>query len=167
MLSGTPPLANALIRPFLPAFVVHQFPDLPGADRRTEFVGFILCPFAERYNQLNVTDYSNPLRGIVPKVVHKDDVDDAALVELIEKLEGEVGFDAYVKALMSAPEVLIDKGPGLRAATEEAAIVLKDRPEVGEVASRIRKRVSPQLEPFVDDLRLIKPSRKTPPKSNG
>jgi hypothetical protein len=38
---------------------------------------------------------------------------------------------------------------------------------VGEVASRIRKRVSPQLEPFVDDLRLIKPSRKTPPKSNG
>jgi hypothetical protein len=90
-----------------------------------------------------VTDYSNPLRGIVPKVVHKNDVDDIALVELIEKLPGEVPFDAYVKALMSTPEVseritqlenclqrlanavrasgLTDKSPGLRAATEEAA----------------------------------------------
>ena len=136
-----------------------------------------------------MTDYSNSLRGIVPKVVHKDDVDDAALVELIEKLEGEVGFDAYVKALMSTPEVaaritqlenclqrlantvwesgLIDKGPGLRAATEEAAVVLKNRLEVGEVASQIRKRVSPRVEPFVDDLRLIKPSRKKSPDSKG
>jgi hypothetical protein len=52
-----------------------------------------------------VTDYSNPLRGIVPKVVHKDDADDTALVELVEKLPGEVAFDAYVKALMSTPEV--------------------------------------------------------------
>jgi hypothetical protein len=52
-----------------------------------------------------VTDYSNPLRGIVPKVVHKDDLDEAALVELVEKLPGEVDFDAYVKALMSTPEV--------------------------------------------------------------
>jgi hypothetical protein len=37
-----------------------------------------------------VTDHSNPLRGIVPKVVHKDDVDEAALVELVEKLPGQV-----------------------------------------------------------------------------
>jgi hypothetical protein len=137
--------------------------------------------FTESYNQNKVTDYSNPLRGIVPKVVHRDDVDDTAIVELIEKLEGEVAFDAYVKALMSTPEVaaritelenclqrlanavwasgLIDKGPGLRAATEEAAIILKNRLEVGDVASRIRKRVTPRLEPFQDDLRLVKPSR--------
>jgi hypothetical protein len=136
-----------------------------------------------------VTDYSNPLRGIVPKVVHKDDVDDIALVELIEKLPGEVPFDAYVKALMSAPEVaeritelenclqrlasavwasgLIDKAPGLRAPTEEAAIVLKNRLEVGDVGSRIRKRVSARLEPFQDDLRLTKPSRTKGSDSNG
>lgn len=136
-----------------------------------------------------MTDYSNPLRGIVPKIVHKDDVDDTALVELIEKLEGEVAFDAYVKALMSTPEVaeritelenclqrlanavwasgLIDKGSGLRAATEEAAIVLKNRLEVEDVASRIRKRVSARVEPFQDDLRLIQPSRTKVPDSNG
>src|SRR5580704_14094207 len=116
--------------------------------------------FTEAYNQGKVTDYSNPLRGIVPKVVHKDDVDEAALVELIEKLPGEVAFDAYVKALMATPEVaarltelenclqrlanavwasgLIDKDSGLRTATEEAAVLLKNRLEVGDVASRIR-----------------------------
>lgn len=136
-----------------------------------------------------MTDYSNPLRGIMPKVVHKDDVDDTAIVELIEKLEGEVAFDAYVKALMSTPEIaarieklenclqrlanavwasgLIDRGSGLRAATEEAAIVLKNRLEVEEVASQIRKRVSARLEPFRDDLRLTKPSRTKGPDSKG
>lgn len=99
----------------------------------------------------------------MPKVVHKDDPDDTAIVELIEKLEGEVPLDAYVKALMSTPEIearitelenclqrlvnavwasgLIDKGSRLRAATEDAAIVLKNRLEVEEVATRIRKRV--------------------------
>jgi hypothetical protein len=137
------------------------------------------------YNRRKVTDYSNPLRGVLPKVVHKDDVDEIALVELIEKLEGEVAFDAYVKALMSTPEVaarivelenclqrlanavwasgLIDKAQGLRAATEEAAILLKNRLEVGEVASRIRKRVSERVKPFQDDpfrdgLGLVHPS---------
>jgi hypothetical protein len=135
-----------------------------------------------------MTDYSNPLRGIAPKVVHKDDVDDTALVELVERLQGEVAFDAYVKALMSSPEVaeriidlenclqrlanavwasgLIDKDSGLRAATEEAAIVLKNRLEVDDVASRIRKRVNKRLEPFQEDLRLIKPSRDEAPGSN-
>jgi hypothetical protein len=61
--------------------------------------------FTEAYNQGKVTDYSNPLRGIVPKVVHKDDVDESALVELIEKLEGEVAFGAYVKALCPRPKL--------------------------------------------------------------
>jgi hypothetical protein len=134
-----------------------------------------------------VTDYSNPLGGIVPKVVHKDDTDETALVELIEKLEGAVPLDAYVKALLSTPEVaaritelenclqrlanavwasgLIDKSPGLRTATEEAAVLLKNRLEVGDVASRIRERVSARLEPFQDDLRLIKPSRTKTPDS--
>jgi hypothetical protein len=143
--------------------------------------------FTKPYNRRKVTDYSNPLRGIVPKVVHKDDADDTALVELIEKLPGEVAFDAYVKALMSTPEVaaritelenclqrlanavwasgLIDKGSGLRAAAEEAAVVLKNRLEVGDVVSRIRKRVSARVKPFQDDLRLIKPSDTKAPDS--
>lgn len=154
----------------------------------------LFTAFTGAYNHRKVTDYSNPLRGILPKVVHKDDVDESALVELVEKLEGEVAFDAYVKALMSTPEVaaritelenclqrlanavwasgLIDKGPGLRAATEEAAIVLKNRLEVGDVASRIRKRVSTGVkpfleEPFQDDLRLIKPSHTKASDSDG
>ncbi|MFZ0639160.1 MAG: hypothetical protein WA020_09025 [Candidatus Acidiferrales bacterium] len=135
------------------------------------------------------SNYSNPLRRIVPKVVHKDDVDDTAIVELIEKLESEVPLDVYVKALMSTPEIaaritelenslqrlanavwaseLIDKGSGLRAAAEEAAVVLKNRLEVEDVASRIRKRVKARLEPFRDDLRLIKPSRTKTSGSNG
>lgn len=141
------------------------------------------------YNERKVTDYSNPLRGIMPKVVHRDDVNDTAIVELIEKLEGEVPLDAYVKALMSTPEIaariaelenclqrlanavwasgLITKGSGLRAATEEAAVVLKNRLEVEDVASRIKKRVKARLEPFQDDLRLIKPPRTKAPDSNG
>jgi Ni,Fe-hydrogenase III large subunit len=148
----------------------------------------LFAAFTEAYNEGKVTDYSNPLRGIVPKVVHKDDVDDTPFVELIEKLDGEVAFDAYVKTLMSTPEVaeritelenclqrlanavwasgLIDKGSGLRAATEDAAIVLKNRLEVGDVASRIRKRVGVRVEPFQNDLRLIKPSRTKAPDSN-
>jgi hypothetical protein len=135
-----------------------------------------------------VTDYSNPLRGIVPKAVHKDDVDDTALVELVEKLQGEVPFDAYVKALMSTPEIaeritelenclqrlanavwasgLIDKDSALRAATEEAAMVLKNRLEVDDVVSGIRNRVSTRLEPFQDDLRLMDPSGTKAPDSN-
>jgi Ni,Fe-hydrogenase III large subunit len=135
-----------------------------------------------------MTDDSNPLRGIVPKAVHKADLDESALVELIEKLPGEVPFDAYVKALMSTPEIaarttelenclqrlanevwasgLVDKGSGLREATEKAAIVLKDRLEVGDVASRISKRVSARLEPFQDDLQLIQSSRKKAPDSD-
>ena len=161
----------------------------PHDDKRTyqDLSAVVRC-IHRAYNESKVTDYSNPLRGIVPKVVHKDDVDDTAVVELIEKLPGEVAFDAYVKALMSTPEVaeritelenclqrlanavwasgLIDKDSGLRAATEEAAIVLKNRLEVADVASRIRKRVSQRLEPFQDDLGLIKPSDTKAPDSN-
>jgi hypothetical protein len=124
----------------------------------------------------------------VPKVVYKDDIDDTALVELVEKLQGEVAFDAYVKALMSTPEVaeritqlenclqrlanavwasgLIDKDSDLRAATEDAAVVLKNRLEVADLASRIRKRVNVRLEPFQDDLRLTKPTGPKAPDSD-
>jgi hypothetical protein len=142
---------------------------------------------SEAYTESNMTDRKNPLRGIVPKAVRKDDVDDATLVELVEKLQGEVPFDAYVKALMSTPEIaeritelenclqrlanavwasgLIDKNSGLRAATEEAALVLKNRLEVDDVVNGIRKRVSARLEPFQDDLRLTDPPLTKAPDS--
>jgi hypothetical protein len=148
----------------------------------------LLAVFTEAYDWRKVTDNSNPLRGIVPKAVHKDDVDRTALVELVEKLQGEVPFDAYVKALMSTPEIadritelenslqrlanavwasgLIDKDSRLRAATEGAALVLKNRLEVDDVVSGIRKRLSARLEPFQDDLRLIEPSDTKAPNSD-
>lgn len=135
-----------------------------------------------------MTDYSNSLRGVLPKVVHKDDEDEAAIVELIEKLEGQVAFDAYLKALMSTPEVaaritelenclqrlanavwasgLIDRSSAVREATEDAAIVLKNRLEVGDVASQIRKRVRARVKPFEDDLGITKSSSTDPPDAD-
>lgn len=143
---------------------------------------------SEAYTDSDMTDDKNPLGDIVPKAAHKDDVDDTALVELVERLQGEVPFDAYVKAVMTTPEIaeritelenclqrlanavwasgLIDKDSGLRAATEEAALVLKNRLEVDDVVSGIRKRVSARLEPFQDDLRLTDLSRTNAPDSN-
>jgi hypothetical protein len=47
----------------------------------------------------------NPLAGIVPKVVHPRIDGEAAITEYIEKIEGEVALDSYVKAQTSAPEV--------------------------------------------------------------
>jgi hypothetical protein len=129
----------------------------------------------------------NPLSGIVPKPAGRSEADEAAVVERIEKIEGEVGADAYIKALISAPEVQkritelenclqelasvalalsdIDRRPELRAAAEEAAVLLKNRLEVDELARRLKQNVRGQLrrflEPdasasFADDLRLLK-----------
>lgn len=128
----------------------------------------------------------NPLAGIVPMVTRRSDADEATIVEQIEKIEGEVGADAYIKALISAPEVVeriaeleiclqrlanavlaesdIDRRPKLRAAAEEAAVVLKSRLEVGDLTQRIKHRVrgrlhrfteGPEPEAFSDDLKLL------------
>lgn len=114
----------------------------------------------------------NPLAGIVPKVIHRSDVDETAVVEQIEKIEGEVGADAYIKALISAPEVVvriaelenclqrlanavlaesdIDRRPKLRTAAEEAGAILKNRLEVGDLTQRIKHRVRGQLRRFLE-----------------
>jgi hypothetical protein len=118
----------------------------------------------------------NPLAGIVPKIEHKADVDETAIVEQIEKIEGEVGADAYIKALISAPEVEkritelenclqrlanavlalddIDRRPKLRASAEEAAILLKNRLEVDDLTRRVKQNARGRLRRFLkgDDL---------------
>ena len=92
----------------------------------------------------------------------------------MEKIEGEVARDTYVKAQTSAPELVkritelescllhlanavwasgeVDNHPDLRAAVEEAKLVLKNRLEVDDTKYRFHS----ELGVFKDDLRLIK-----------
>jgi len=116
----------------------------------------------------------NPLAGIVPQVTHPVNDDETTISQYVENREGEVALDAYVRAQVSAPEVVkritelenclhrlanailalsdIDKHPELRALVEEAKLVLKDRLEVDESKHRIRT----ELGAFKDELRMIK-----------
>jgi hypothetical protein len=116
----------------------------------------------------------NPLAGVVPQVVHPVNDGETTVPQYIEKLEGEVEMDAYVRAQMSAPEVVkriielencvwrladailrssdIDSHPELRAVAEEARMVLKDRLEVDDAKHRFHS----ELGAFKDDLRIIK-----------
>jgi Zn-dependent oligopeptidase len=116
----------------------------------------------------------NPLAGIVPRVVHPVNDGETAVTEYIEKIEGEVALDTYVKAQTSAPEVVkritelenclwrvanavltlsdVDKHPELRAAAEEAKLVLKNQLEVDESKHRFHS----ELGAFKDELRIIK-----------
>jgi len=115
----------------------------------------------------------NPLAGIVPRVVHPVNDGETTISEYIEKVEGEVALDTYVKAQTSAPEVVkritelenclwrlatavlsssdVDKQPELRAAAEDAKLVLKNRLEVDESKHRFHS----DLGVWKDDLRII------------
>lgn len=116
----------------------------------------------------------NPLAGVVPQVVHPKNDGETTISQYVEKIEGEVALDTYVKAQTSAPEVVkritelenslqrlasavlastnLDKQPELRAAAEEAKLVLKNRLEVDDSKHRFHS----ELEVFKDDLRIIK-----------
>jgi hypothetical protein len=116
----------------------------------------------------------NPLAGIVPRVGHRADADEVTIVQQIERIEGEVALDAYVKAQMSAPEVVkritelenclqrlanaalaasdVDEHPELRAFAEDAKLVLKNRLEVDNTKHRVRT----ELGVLSDELRLFK-----------
>jgi hypothetical protein len=107
----------------------------------------------------------NPLAGIVPQVVHPVNDGETTITEPIEKIEGEVALalDTYVKAQTSASEVVKriaelenclqrlasavmtsmhdDKHPELRAAAEEAKLVLKNRLEVDESKHRFHSEL--------------------------
>jgi hypothetical protein len=105
----------------------------------------------------------NSFAGIVPQVVHPVNDGETTITEQIEKIEGEVALDTYVKAQTSAPEVVKritelenclqrlasavlsaihdDRHPGLRAAAEEAKLVLKNRLEVDESKHRFHSEL--------------------------
>jgi hypothetical protein len=105
----------------------------------------------------------NPLAGVVPQVIHPVNDGETYIAEHIEKVEGEVALDTYVKAQTSAPEVVkritelenclqhlanaasaeinLDKHPELRAAIEEAKLVLKNRLEVDEGKHRFHSEL--------------------------
>ena len=116
----------------------------------------------------------NPLAGVIPQVVHPKNGGETTTSQYVEKIEGEVALDAYVKAQTSAPEVVkritelenclerlanavlalseIHKHPELRAAAEEAKLILKNRLEVDDSKHRFHS----ELGVFKDDLRIIK-----------
>lgn len=116
----------------------------------------------------------NPLAGVAPQVVHPKNDGETTISEYIEKIEGEVALDTYVRAQTSAPEVLkriteledclqrlasavltstdLDKQPRLRAAAEDAKLVLKNRLEVDDSKHRFHS----ELGTFKDELRIIK-----------
>jgi len=116
----------------------------------------------------------NPLVGVVPQVVHPVNDGETTVTQYVEKIEGEVALDSYVKAQTSAPEVVkritelenclqrlasavmtstdIDKHPELRTVAEEAKLVLKNRLEVNESKHRFHS----ELGLIKGDLRLFK-----------
>ncbi len=124
----------------------------------------------------------NPFAGVFPQVIHPVNDGEITIAQTVEKIEGEVALDAYVKAQTSAPEVVkritelenslqrlanavsatlggLGSHPELRAAVEDAKLVLKNWIEVDVNKHRIRTELgtlNDEREIFKDDLRLIK-----------
>lgn len=100
----------------------------------------------------------NEFAGVFPQVIHPINDGETAITEYVEKVAGEVALDTYVKAQTSAPEVVkriteletclqhlasavmtssaVHTHPELRAAAEEAKLVLKNRLEIDESQHR-------------------------------
>ena len=114
----------------------------------------------------------DPLAGIIPRAVHSVKDGETAITEYVEKIEGEVALDTYIKAQTSVPEVVkritelenclqrlasavlssdVDRHAELRAAAEEAKLVLKNRLEVDDAKHRFHS----ELGVFKDELRII------------
>jgi hypothetical protein len=107
----------------------------------------------------------NPLAGVVPQVIHPQNDGETTISQYVEKIEGEVALDSYVRAQTSAPEVVkritelenslqrlasavmtssdLDKHPELRAAAEDAKLVLKNRLEVDDSKHRFPSELGP------------------------
>jgi hypothetical protein len=116
----------------------------------------------------------NPLAGMVPRAVHDVKDGETTISQYVEKIEGEVALDTYIKAQTSAPEVVkritelenclqrlasailassdLDGQTELRAAAEEAKLVLKNRLEVDDTKHRFHT----ELGVFKDELRILK-----------
>ena len=99
----------------------------------------LIAPFG--YNPRTANE--NEFAGVFPKVIHPRNDGETYIAEHIEKVEGAVALDAYVKAQTSAPQVIKriteledclqrlansvftllntqERNPELRAAAEEA-----------------------------------------------
>jgi dTDP-4-dehydrorhamnose reductase len=105
----------------------------------------------------------NSLAGVVPQVIHSMNDGQTTITEYLEKVEGEVALDRYVKAQTSAPEVVkritelenclqrlanavlnsrnVEKYTDLRTAAEEAKFVLKNRLEVDDSKHRFHSEL--------------------------
>jgi Zn-dependent oligopeptidase len=105
----------------------------------------------------------NQLAGVVPQVVHPVNDGETAISEYLEKVEGEVALDTYVKAQTSAPEVVkritelenclqrlasavinsvwAHRDAELRTAAEQAKFVLKNRLEIDESKHRFHSEL--------------------------
>jgi hypothetical protein len=113
----------------------------------------------------------NEFAGVFPKVIHPVNDGETTVSQYIEKREGEVALDSYVRAQTSAPEVvkriteletslqglasaamnLLNNNNGkeqresnhaeLRVAVEEAKLVLKNRLEIDEAKHRFHSEL--------------------------
>jgi hypothetical protein len=105
----------------------------------------------------------NEFAGVFPKVIHPQNDGETYIAEQIEKIEGEVALDTYVKAQTSAPEVVqritelenclqrlanavfalndLRRHPELRAIAEEAKLLVKNRLEVDDSKHRFRSEL--------------------------
>ena len=103
------------------------------------------------------------LTDVVPQVIHPVNDGETTITEHIEKIEGEVALDTYVKAQTSAPEVVKritdletclqhlasaamnslqhHNDPALRAAAEQAKLILKNRVEIDESKHRFHSEL--------------------------
>ncbi|HYL82858.1 MAG TPA: hypothetical protein VE263_01385 [Candidatus Angelobacter sp.] len=120
----------------------------------------------------------NPLAGVVPQVIHPVNDGETTVSQYIEKVEGEVALDSYVKAQASMPEVVkrttelenclwrladavlnsinVDKNPELRAAAEQAKLVLKNRLEIDESKHSFHSELGASKGQFKGELGLFK-----------
>lgn len=121
----------------------------------------------------------DPPSMMFPKVVHPKNDDRTTISQYVEKREGEVQLDKYVRAQTSAPEVVrriielenslwrladaatqsnkSEEDPVLRAAVEEARLVLNNRLEVDDAKHRFQSELGTTgEEPFHDNLSLFK-----------
>ena len=141
------------------------------------FLYYFLFHFAKKGNPVYnpAMPSFNPLAGIVPRNVRRGDVDETTIAEQVQKIEGEVELDAYVKAQVEVPAPKkritdlenclqrlanavfasseLDRHPQLRAIAEEAKLVLRNR--LQEV-DNMKHRVHTELGVLKDDLRMIK-----------
>lgn len=118
----------------------------------------------------------NEFAGVFPKVIHPRTDGETTVSQYIEKREGEVALDSYVRAQTSAPEVVQriteletalqglasaamnalnndheekheENQAQLRAAVESAKLILKNRLEIDETKHRFHS----ELGSIIDD----------------